>query len=439
MKTKILVFVFTILICFPAFSQSGVYFESGESTVTVDIASQIDALIEDKIEHKNHLRTIVLEGHTDSDGNDEFNEQLSLKRTENVKRYMVKKGFPESVFEMEWHGENQPVAANADENSKRMNRRVEIQFYYKLIKPELQVETKQSQFFSGYTMEDIEVRGDEGTIIRIPENSLVYKSGIEAMGKVEIELKEFYKNSDIVRAALHTHSGDEMLETGGMIYLDVTVDGKEVMIKDGEEVEVIMPTDEYQEGMNVFYGNVDDDNRLDWEETDEPSITQTEVPADRSDEDLEVLYTSVETQNRLGRYEVQTREVQVNQYASSSYGYRLSIKKDGFGMINCDRFRSFRKKTNLIVDIENLGDEVSLMLVFERINSVLQGGYDPMMKKYVFKNVPQNKKAKLVAFSKIGDSYLFDMKKIKIEDHAELKLASITEEEFEQGLGLLDK
>jgi len=82
--------------------------------------------------------TILIEGHTDSDGIEAYNLELSKKRAHTVKSVLKKmlrdKG--EYDFIVKNYGENKPKTPNSTEENKQLNRRVEIivlppQEYYK--------------------------------------------------------------------------------------------------------------------------------------------------------------------------------------------------------------------------------------------------------------------------------------------------------------------
>lgn len=70
---------------------------------------------------------IVVEGHTDSQGADEYNLQLSQRRAENVTRALVEKyGVPAGRISARGYGENQPTATNDTASGREQNRRVVI-------------------------------------------------------------------------------------------------------------------------------------------------------------------------------------------------------------------------------------------------------------------------------------------------------------------------
>ena len=74
---------------------------------------------------------IVVEGHTDSKGSDEYNLQLSEKRANTVARYLVEGlNLGEDQVNAIGFGELRPVATNATEKGRRQNRRVDLKVYY---------------------------------------------------------------------------------------------------------------------------------------------------------------------------------------------------------------------------------------------------------------------------------------------------------------------
>jgi outer membrane protein OmpA-like peptidoglycan-associated protein len=76
---------------------------------------------------------VLLVGHTDPDGSDPYNDKLSLRRAQAVRRYLVEHGYPGGNVDADGRGRRQPlVLANASDYSKaqiyRMLRRVELNY-----------------------------------------------------------------------------------------------------------------------------------------------------------------------------------------------------------------------------------------------------------------------------------------------------------------------
>ncbi len=71
-------------------------------------------------------KKIVVEGHTDSQGSDAANKDLSLKRAQSVRDHLVAEGIERSKIEALGLGESRPVASNDSPEGRANNRRVEL-------------------------------------------------------------------------------------------------------------------------------------------------------------------------------------------------------------------------------------------------------------------------------------------------------------------------
>ena len=69
---------------------------------------------------------VEVAGHTDSVGDEHFNQQLSEQRAEAVKEYLVRQGVGADRFTVVGYGETSPRASNDTVEGRRLNRRVEI-------------------------------------------------------------------------------------------------------------------------------------------------------------------------------------------------------------------------------------------------------------------------------------------------------------------------
>jgi outer membrane protein OmpA-like peptidoglycan-associated protein len=69
---------------------------------------------------------VAIEGHTDSVGSDQYNQDLSEHRAEAVRDYFVQQGISASAVEARGFGKSEPIASNDTAEGRQQNRRVEL-------------------------------------------------------------------------------------------------------------------------------------------------------------------------------------------------------------------------------------------------------------------------------------------------------------------------
>ncbi len=107
---------------------SKIFFESDSDKLKVASLANLDelALILEKYEAAN----LTIEGHADSQGEDDYNLTLSQERTESVKKYLIGKGIKESRLNAVGYGETKPIADNSTKTGRTKNRRVVLKTSY---------------------------------------------------------------------------------------------------------------------------------------------------------------------------------------------------------------------------------------------------------------------------------------------------------------------
>ena len=101
------------------------FFDFDKAVLKPEGKAKLDDLVS-KVKGIN-LEVIIAVGHTDATGADGYNQQLSVKRSEAVKAYLVSKGIEKNRVYTEGKGEKQPVADNKTKDGRAKNRRVEIE------------------------------------------------------------------------------------------------------------------------------------------------------------------------------------------------------------------------------------------------------------------------------------------------------------------------
>ncbi|MFL5348436.1 MAG: OmpA family protein [Hyalangium sp.] len=100
-----------------------VLFASGQSDLLPSARNRLGDVAEALKQSDNRL---TIEGHTDSKGPDEYNEELSLRRAEQVRDFLVAQGVSPDRISVRGMGKDSPVASNATAEGRANNRRVEI-------------------------------------------------------------------------------------------------------------------------------------------------------------------------------------------------------------------------------------------------------------------------------------------------------------------------
>ncbi|MCB0289320.1 MAG: OmpA family protein [Calditrichaeota bacterium] len=106
---------------------SGILFDVNKSDIKPAVQTELGdlAVILNKYEDTN----ILLEGHTDNTGSDEYNMTLSQKRAQSVASYLSGKGVNVARVTIMGYGESQPIATNDTPDGRTQNRRVEVAIY----------------------------------------------------------------------------------------------------------------------------------------------------------------------------------------------------------------------------------------------------------------------------------------------------------------------
>ena len=100
------------------------YFELGGTQLTTESVSLLNKITE--IAGKRPAVDMSIIGHTDTVGKAEFNEELALKRANEVAGMLKAKGLKVNSLTVESHGERNLLVQTPDETSEPRNRRVEI-------------------------------------------------------------------------------------------------------------------------------------------------------------------------------------------------------------------------------------------------------------------------------------------------------------------------
>lgn len=89
------------------------------------IVSYLDKVASKLVKEGGH---VLLMGHTDNVGNDEFNMKLGQSRSDAIKKYLIDKGVKGSQIKTGSKGKSSPIESNETEEGRAKNRRTELEF-----------------------------------------------------------------------------------------------------------------------------------------------------------------------------------------------------------------------------------------------------------------------------------------------------------------------
>ncbi len=105
-------------------NMSDVLFDTGSYTLKPGAREKLAKISGIVLAHPG--LSLQIEGHTDSVGGDEFNQQLSERRADSVRDFLAEQGVAPSSITARGFGKTQPVASNDTAEGRQRNRRVEL-------------------------------------------------------------------------------------------------------------------------------------------------------------------------------------------------------------------------------------------------------------------------------------------------------------------------
>jgi len=103
-----------------------IYFDYDQDSLKLEYHAYLKDMVRIVLDHTD-LR-IKITGHTDADGSDAYNKELSARRAKAIQDYFMKCGLPPHKVVIDFKGEEEPVDNNKTDNGKQRNRRVDFEF-----------------------------------------------------------------------------------------------------------------------------------------------------------------------------------------------------------------------------------------------------------------------------------------------------------------------
>jgi hypothetical protein len=99
--------------------------------------------------------------------------------------------------------------------------------------------------------------GKSGTKVFVRKNTFVDQAGNSVTGSVALELREAITNEDIVLGNMTTLTNGQILQSGGMVYLNASMNNVPLAIGKGNAIDVSVPSTEKRDGMQIYSAEID--------------------------------------------------------------------------------------------------------------------------------------------------------------------------------------
>ncbi len=103
-----------------------IYFDYDKAEIKTEFKAYLKSMAQIVLSHSD-LRIKVI-GHTDGDGSDAYNLDLSKRRAQAILNFFVEQGLAADRVVIDFRGKREPVAPNTTSEGKQRNRRVDFEF-----------------------------------------------------------------------------------------------------------------------------------------------------------------------------------------------------------------------------------------------------------------------------------------------------------------------
>ena len=237
--------------------RSLVFFENNETQLDEVNRKLLNAFYYRNIEEKV-VEEIIIIGHADSLGAQDYNLHISKKRAVAVKEYLISIGCNSDVVNFDFKGETKPIY------SGDKDRCVELKVTYK----------------ANYSSESKQEKEAQSAVIKFEnDTTLVFEKGAKIeiaaetfypikISDVNFEVTEIYSLCDMLNNNTTTRTVDgDCLTSAGMIYIKATYDGVEIQPNNEKYVRVKIPAleGEIDTSMSIYAAVKNDCGETVWE------------------------------------------------------------------------------------------------------------------------------------------------------------------------------
>lgn len=148
-------------------------------------------------------------------------------------------------------------------NQSKINIEKRILYPENILSPLFKLLRPATQSFKISGNRDTLIVGKNGTTITILKNTFVNAQG-QLAKYVNINLVEVNSMAEIIQANLQTTSGQKILQTDGMFFIDAKESDQSLTILNGKSIYIEVKSNNKEAQMKVFEGKYDEKGKIDW-------------------------------------------------------------------------------------------------------------------------------------------------------------------------------
>jgi hypothetical protein len=259
---------------------------------------------------------------------------------------------------------------------------------------------KQPEVFQINSEKDTIITCKEGTLLTIKANSFIDSKTKQIIkGNLKLKVTEYYNLSDIITANLTTLADDAILETGGMLYIEVSQNSNRCKLSKINTLQIGFPFKQHKKDMQLFTGEKNQE-LVNWKLVNNEQILVAKTPTESavvaifgssfdSEENDSIFNSNVEKKilaNDKFQKGLNYNSDNSNKSITKRDITRYLFNASKLGWINCDRFIN-NKKTKVKFKIKvGKGADIDVKMIFKNFKAVLPGNFEN--ENYNFKKVP---------------------------------------------------
>ncbi len=349
------------------FEKCSLSFQTSKSELTLETKQAIDSAW-DRLDNEQKVEFNCLSNDELNRLSDKNKYKLSLERSQKIEQYLYEKEIsPRYInYNIDYFDHLTNGNCGTKENIKEFKNLkgvispvLEKSTYYrrKYNSSESNTTSETCQEFKIDALEENIIEGKQGTIIKFP-NGCFEMDYTKENREISVLLCEYYSLKDIVLSGLTTVCNAAILETGGMIYLEAYVNGKQLKLRKGVDIQIVFPfkSNGKKEDMLSFDGEKKD-GLINWKTNEKGIVTMTD--------------NVLENENFITDPE---GEEFWEGEGESDYFWKLDgylMNTNNLGWINCDRFIEDYISTELIVKIQSKEKNFGTRIFFTDMMAVL--------------------------------------------------------------------